>query len=137
MAIGANTSFADQPLLVRVAYVLFAPFPWNARRALDVLPAPEMIVWYAAIAGALIEFARRVRSWRPLVPLYLFVGGTLLVLLLVEGNVGTLFRHRAMIIPFVLILAAPTFAFARPTRRADIVHAPTWAPVDTRTGRPG
>ncbi len=107
MAIGANTSFADQPLAVRAAYVLLAPFPWSPRRALDLLAAPEMIVWYAALAAAFLTFLRRVRSWRTLTPLILLVGGILLVLLLAEGNVGTLFRHRAMVIPFVAILAAP------------------------------
>ena len=140
MALGANTSFADQPGLIRVAYVLFAPFPWTFRRALDLLPAPEMLLWYAAIAGALATVLRRWRSWRTLAPLVLFVGGTLFVLLIAEGNVGTLFRHRAMVVPFVLILASPAFAllFARsaaPSPRP--ARARIWTAGDGRTGRTG
>ena len=110
MAIGANTSFADQPLAIRAVYVLLAPFPWSPRRALDLLAAPEMIIWYGVLIAALFTIVRRVRSWRTLAPLILLVGGVLLVFLLAEGNVGTLFRHRAMVIPFVVILAAPTIA---------------------------
>jgi hypothetical protein len=114
MAIGANTSFGDEPLVIRVAYVLFAPFPWTPRRALDLLSVPEMLVWYAALGGALVTILRRLHLRQWFAPLLLFVGGTLLVLLVAEGNVGTLFRHRAMVVPFVLILAAPTFALAVP-----------------------
>jgi hypothetical protein len=71
---------------------------------------PEMLVWYAALVGGVIALVRCRSSWRSLVPLVLYVGGTLLVFMLAEGNVGTLFRHRAMVIPFVLIAASPVFA---------------------------
>lgn len=94
------------------AVVLFAPVPWSMTRALDVLPVPEMLLWYLALASALITTVRYWRAWRMLAPLVLFVGGTLLILILAEGNVGTMYRHRAMVIPFVIILASPGFAFA-------------------------
>lgn len=93
-----------------VAYVLFAPFPWSVSRALDLLPVPEMLLWYLALVGAALTVISYRRSRRLLLPLVLFVGGTCLILALAEGNVGTLFRHRAMVIPFVLILASPWFA---------------------------
>jgi dolichyl-phosphate-mannose-protein mannosyltransferase len=137
MAIGANTSFADQPLLTRVIYVLLAPFPWTPRRALDLLPAPEMLLWYAALAGGLVTVVRRSHLWRSLAPLVLFVGGTLLVLLAAEGNVGTLFRHRAMVVPFVLILASPAFALVlsrSPAGSPNVARARVWTAGDGRTG---
>jgi len=140
MAIGANTSFADRPLVIRVAYVLLAPFPWTPRRALDLLPAPEMLLWYAALAGTLVTVLRRWQLWRSLTPLLLFVGGTLFVLLIAEGNVGTLFRHRAMVVPFVLILASPAFAllFSRSAARSpNVTRARVWTAGDGRTGRTG
>ncbi len=140
MAIGANTSFADQPFVIRVVYVLLAPFPWTPRRALDLLPAPEMLLWYVALAGALVTVLRRWDLWRSLTPLLLFVGGTLFVLLIAEGNVGTLFRHRAMVVPFVLILASPVFAllFARSAARSpNVARARVLTASDGRTGRTG
>lgn len=126
MATGANTSFTAQcagdatgdslrrtlrHLPCAAAYVLFAPFPWSLRRPLDALPIPEMLLWYLALFGGTFVLIRRWRSWRSFVPLVFFVGGTLLVFMLAEGNVGTLFRHRAMVIPFVIIAASPAFAF--------------------------
>jgi len=118
--------------------VLLAPFPWTTRRALDLLPVPEMTIWYLALPAALFVFLRRLRSWRSLAPLVLFVGGTLIILVAIEGNVGTLFRHRAMVIPFVLILASPAFALllSRSRRRSIAPRAPAWAASDGRTGRP-
>jgi hypothetical protein len=93
-----------------LAHVLFAPFPWVITRAFDLLPIPEMLLWYVLMIAAVVTLATRRRSWRSLVPVTLFTGGVLLVLVLAEGNVGTLYRHRAMVIPFVIVLAAPTLA---------------------------
>jgi hypothetical protein len=133
MAAGANTSFAEPtPSATAVggdvlgrtlrympraaAYVLFAPFPWSARRPLDLVVLPDMIVWYIALAGAALVLIRYRQDWGSLAPLIFFVGGTFLVLALAEGNVGTLFRHRAMVVPFVFVLAAPALVAAVRTR---------------------
>ncbi|HEY8825804.1 MAG TPA: glycosyltransferase family 39 protein [Candidatus Limnocylindria bacterium] len=168
MGVGANTSFAEplptpptagsqrtpgesagsDEVVVRTfrylpraaAYVLFAPFPWSARRTLDLAVLPEMLIWYLALGGALFVLVWHRRTWGALVPLIFFVGGTLLVLALAEGNVGTLFRHRAMVIPFVLILASPAFAllFSRSAARSpDVARARVWTAGDGRTGRIG
>ena len=122
MGITANTSYTCGPIvgaesgpLLRTlstlpcafGHVFFAPFPWSVRRALDLPVVPEMLLWYAALGGSLFVLLRFRRLWRRLVPLAFFVGGAMLVFALAEGNVGTLFRHRAMVIPFVLILASP------------------------------
>jgi dolichyl-phosphate-mannose-protein mannosyltransferase len=134
----SNTFFGDQPLIVRAAYVLFAPFPWAVRRGLDLLPLPEMLVWSVALAGAAFVIVRHQRSWRLLSPLILFIAWTFLVFLVAEGNVGTLFRHRAMVIPFVLILAAPAFglALARTTRVASSPgQASNWPAHESTPGR--
>jgi hypothetical protein len=112
MGVGANTNFGDLSVPVRVIYVLFSPFPWSLRRALDLLPVPEMLLWYAALVGAFVVVVRRSPPWPLLVPIVFFIGGTMTVFVLAEANVGTLFRHRAMVVPFVLILAAPAFASA-------------------------
>lgn len=131
MGIGANTSFADQPVGIRAVAVLFAPFPWAIRRPLDLLPIPEMLVWYGAFTGAIVVVARHARLWRPLAPLVVFIGGVTLVFFLAEGNVGTVFRHRAMIIPFVLVLAAPAavVAFRGQPRPASVT-------LSSRAGQP-
>lgn len=121
-----------------LAYVLFAPFPWSARRVLDLLFIPEMLLWYLALAGCALALVRYRRSWRRLAPLVLFAAGILLVLVLAEGNVGTLFRHRAMVIPVVLIIASPAFALAlaSPTQRpVSMAQASRW-PASESPRRP-
>ena len=98
-------------------YALFAPWPWLSDRAIDVLTVPEMLLWYVAIAVLPFSLAIARRHWRFYLGPLLFVGGTLLIFALVEGNWGTLFRHRAMVIPFVFILASPGLAaLVRQTR---------------------
>lgn len=90
-----------------VVYALFAPWPWLSDRSLDLLTVPEMVAWYAAILLLPYSLYRERRRWRSYLGPLLFVGGTLLIFALVQGNWGTLFRHRAMVIPFVFVLAAP------------------------------
>jgi len=107
---------AEDALVVRtleylpfgLAFALFAPFPGSGTRAQDLLPIPEMLLWYVLMVAACIALWRWRLRWRLLAPLVLFIGGTVVILALAEGNVGTLYRHRAMIMPFVAVLAAPT-----------------------------
>jgi multidrug transporter EmrE-like cation transporter len=96
-----------QYLPTGIAYALFAPFPWSTGRTLDLLTVPEMIAWYVLLAFALATLWRERRRWRELVGVSLFCAGLLAVLALAEGNYGTLFRHRAMAIPFVVMIAMP------------------------------
>ena len=112
-----------QHLPIGIAYALFAPFPWAMRRAADWLTLPDMLLWYGLLAALPWTLWRARRLWRSWSPLLLFVAGLLLILALTEGNVGTLYRHRAMVIPFVAVLAAPSLVtvgrwigarFARP-----------------------
>ena len=93
-----------------LAFALFAPFPGSGTRAQDVLPIPEMLVWYGLLIAAGLSLWRWRRTWRVLAPIVLFICATVLIFALAEGNVGTLYRHRAMIIPFVIVLAAPALS---------------------------
>jgi hypothetical protein len=90
-----------------VAIALTAPTPlhWDSLR--DALTLVEMIPWYAALLLAALGGFVMLRR-RALPNAYgLLVGvAVLLVLALIEGNVGTLMRHRGMLIPHVVMLAA-------------------------------
>jgi hypothetical protein len=115
-----------------LAFALFAPFPWTGTRPQDLLPLPEMLVWYALLAATCIALWRWRHRWRALAPLGLFVGGTVLIFALAEGNVGTLYRHRAMIIPFVIVLAAPALVqiiHRRPQPRASTLTSSKRTPL--------
>ena len=94
-----------------LAYTLFAPFPWDARGPRDLATIPEMLLWYVSLVA--LPFAVWQGRRQPAILLLaLYVAGLLGLFVLVEGNVGTLFRHRAMVIPFVLMLASPAMVEA-------------------------
>lgn len=95
-----------------IVYALFAPFPWAATRSADLLTAPEMLLWYGLLAAMPFTFWRARSLWRLWLPTLLFASGTLIVFALSEGNVGTLYRHRSMVIPFVVVLASPAIVVA-------------------------
>lgn len=90
-----------------VLHLVAAPFPFAARSLYEVATIPEMLLWYISLALAAVGAAALVRA-RDFRFAYgvIILAGLALVLSLVEGNVGTLLRHRAMLIPFVLVLAA-------------------------------
>ncbi|MGH2498816.1 MAG: hypothetical protein ACRDF0_01795 [Candidatus Limnocylindria bacterium] len=94
-------------LPVGVLALVAAPFPLIARTPGELAAAPEMLAWYGILLFAFLGLRRltpqmRARFAYGLVVLALIA----LVLSLYEGNVGTLVRHRAMVIPFVIVLAA-------------------------------
>jgi hypothetical protein len=127
-----------QDLPIGLAYALFAPFPWSLERRLDFALLPEMLLWYVCIVAAAATAIRERRSWQTVAPLTLLSAGLLGLFALVEGNWGTLFRHRAMVIPWVLTLAAPSLwmAFAAVAmRRSPRVRSITHPRISSgRTG---
>ncbi len=104
-------------LPVGLAFSLFGPFPWLFDRGLDFLLLPEQVVWYACLLALALTLIRERKRLQVLLPISLLVIGLLGLFALVEGNWGTLFRHRAMVIPWVITLAAPSIAAIR-TRRS-------------------
>lgn len=103
-------------------YALFAPFPWQVGRALDLLTIPEMLFWYVTLAAIPWSLWRFRDQWRLVTPIALYVLGMIGVFILTEGNFGTLFRHRAMVTPFAVAIAAPGLIAV-----ADLVRS-RWPP---------
>jgi hypothetical protein len=111
---GAGRLLDADALLRTIGYLprglsnlFFAPYPWGIRRVMDLPAIPAMLGWYAILGAALWVVARR-RMVVPTATVLLFAATMFVLLLLTEGNVGTLFRHRAMTAaPFVTLLAAP------------------------------
>jgi hypothetical protein len=88
-------------------YFLFAPFPWMLGSIRQIVAVPEMLFWYslmpAMVRGGYLLLRQRRRE-----SLFLLL---LLISLSVgyavgQGNIGTMFRHRAQVLPIFLILAA-------------------------------
>lgn len=104
-AIAVELSLAHLP--VGIFYALFAPFPWAIGSVADLAALPEMLLWYVVLGCAFATIWRKRRQWRWYVGEILFLAMTLFILALAEGNVGTLFRHRSMAIPIVVVIASP------------------------------
>lgn len=88
-------------------YFLFAPFPWSVSTALQLLSFPEMILWYALAPFWILGIVAGLRAGhRPMAGLAVFALVLSVTAGFVTGNIGTAFRHRAMVIPIFLLLSA-------------------------------
>ena len=83
------------------------PVPWRVGSASELAMIPQQLAWYlfvaAAIAGAAIGLRRD--AWLTCILAGYALAG-LAIIAPNSGNVGTLVRHRDMIVPFVLWLGA-------------------------------
>ena len=94
-------------LPIGVAYFLFSPFPWEITSVLKLFSLPEMILIYALTPAAVRGIAHCARDrFRDCFQVLLLTGLLTVSYALGEGNVGTLYRHRAQVIGFYLMCAA-------------------------------
>lgn len=112
-------AFAFLP--IGMTFFLFAPFPWMLRNFRQLITMPEMVVWWYLALRYLIPGIReglRLRAGHTTT----ICSVALLSIMaygLVEGNVGTAYRHRAQVLPLLLILAAGGWAAARKPVASD------------------
>jgi len=91
------------PIALSVAWL--APFPWQIGSMSQITAIPEMVLYYALLPAMFIgwRFIMRYKIKEGgIIVLYIFI--MMLVLAFIEGNIGTLFRHRAMVLPFMFVL---------------------------------
>jgi hypothetical protein len=101
-SLGRTLEYVPKGLL----YMIAAPFPWDTAKPTQRVTIPDMLLWYAALLLAAVALVVYRRRWRLLVLPVGYLVGIGLLLALVEGNVGSLFRHRAMLIPFTTMFSA-------------------------------
>jgi 4-amino-4-deoxy-L-arabinose transferase-like glycosyltransferase len=94
-------------LPIGLAYFFFSPFPWQITSPLKTLSIPEVLFIYwltpSIIRG--VRYTLRFRFRETMQTLLLAVFLTVSYAL-GSGNVGTLYRHRAQAIVFLLLFAA-------------------------------
>ncbi len=107
---GANVSTVGGAIAffpVGLTYFLLAPFPWAIRSVLQAVTLPEMIVWYLiipfGIRGLYLALRHDPRAYT--VPISVFVV-VAFSYAMVEGNVGTAYRHRAQVLPLAFLFCA-------------------------------
>lgn len=94
-------------LPVGLAYLLFAPFPWQLASLRQSITLPEMIIWWASIPFLILGlwFSIRYRL-RMISPMLIFTVMLSLAYSIFQGNVGTAYRQRAQLLVFYFIFAA-------------------------------
>ena len=118
MARGAGSSFIGDSdvstvggaityLPIGLTYFLLAPFPWQLGSLLQVITFPETVIWYVLLPFGLIGgwWALRHRLLQMTIPLMVLISVSF-AYALVQGNVGTAFRHRAQILPLMMVMIA-------------------------------
>ncbi len=125
--LGDMRFFEQARFIVRsvVDYVV-VPLPWQARSKTLFAYLPEQAVWLLMVALLPFGFVRSLRR-DPLVAslLVAMAGTSAAVVALVSGNVGTLVRHRGLVIPYIVWLAVVGatelyVTYARPARGSEI-----------------
>jgi hypothetical protein len=87
------------------AYLMFAPFPWEAANLRQAITIPEVLVWWAMlpllISGLIYTIKNQLRRAFPILIFSLLLT---LAYTNFQGNVGTAYRQRTQIQVFLFIL---------------------------------
>lgn len=88
-------------------HVIFEPFPWKIKTSGMLLSFPQVLLWYFlipfSILGAAITIRYKLREFIVLMIYFLIMTSVLAVS---GGNIGTIFRHRDVITPILLIFSS-------------------------------
>jgi len=92
---------------VRLIMFLFAPFPWQITSTASALAFLEMPIWWLLLPWWIrgFKFSIQHRHARQLLPILLYAVFVTVLFAIVEGNIGTMFRKRAQVLPIFLLLA--------------------------------
>lgn len=94
-----------------IAGFLFAPFPWQTISVVHAAAVLENVGLYALICLALVRWRRLVRVSRQgeVRFLWLLIVVSLAAYGVIEGNVGTAYRHKMQIVPWLLLVISSTW----------------------------
>ena len=105
-----NISFPDLVFsyLKGLSYILFSPFPFRGFfNSSNLLALVQSIIFYLLVPFTTLGIFISLRyKWRDMSIFIFFIFFTLSLYALVEGNIGTLFRHRDVATFFLLMFTA-------------------------------
>lgn len=96
---------ADQFRLVAGGFASYVavPLPWQMRSNMELAYLPEQVIWYALVILLPIGVAAGLRRDLFLTSILLgHLAVSVALVALASGNVGTLVRHRALALPYVV-----------------------------------
>jgi hypothetical protein len=84
-------------------YSLFLPFPWTANSGSQLICSLQLVIFYILFLFIILGILMYLRcDWREALPIVMGVFTLMSLFALHEGNSGTVFRHRDMVMPFLL-----------------------------------
>ncbi len=88
------------------AYLMLAPFPWQAANLRQAITIPEVLLWWATIPFLIMGLIYSVKNkLRNAFPILIFSLLLTLSYSILQGNVGTAYRQRTQIQVFLFIFA--------------------------------
>jgi len=101
----STTEGALSAIPIGFAYLMFAPFPWQAANLRQAITIPETLVWWSLIPlfvlGLIYTVKNRLRNAFPILIFSLLLT---VAYSLFQGNVGTAYRQRTQIQVFMFII---------------------------------
>jgi hypothetical protein len=103
-----------------IAYFIFAPFPWAISSIGQLMAFPQVFLWYAILVLSIFGFAKLIISN----PYSAVLTGAIItlgivVISLLEGNVGAAFRHRDIFAPLFIVFASSVIYDLKTSVRPD------------------
>jgi hypothetical protein len=101
----STTRGALSTIPVGLAYLMFAPFPWQAENLRQAITIPEVLTWWATFPFLFIGLVYTIRNrLRSAFPILIFSLLLTIAYSIFQGNVGTAYRQRTQIQVFMFIL---------------------------------
>ena len=98
---------AGRYVLRAFATYFLTPLPWQIETRGELTYLPEQLFWYMLVVLASIGVAAAASRDRIVTSLLIaYVLPTAAIVALTTGNVGTLIRHRTLVVPYVVWLSA-------------------------------
>jgi hypothetical protein len=101
----STTEGAISAIPIGFAYLMLAPFPWEADNLRQAITIPEVLLWWSTLPFLVIGFIYTIRNrLRNAFPILIFSLVLTLAYSILQGNVGTAYRQRTQIQVFMFIL---------------------------------
>jgi hypothetical protein len=110
----STTEGALSAIPVGFAYLMFAPFPWQAANLRQAITIPEVLAWWAMIPLAVFGCFYTIRNkLRAAFPVLIFASMLTVAYSVFQGNVGTAYRQRTQIQVFLFLFVAAGWTLYR------------------------
>lgn len=104
-------------LPIGFAYLMFAPFPWQATNLRQAITIPEVLFWWSTIPFLVLGLIYTVKNrLRNAFPILIFSFLLTLTYSITQGNVGTAYRQRTQIQVFLFIIIGAGWTVFRENR---------------------